>query len=487
MTIGYDPDKQEESCGVFGIFAPGDDVARLAYFSLYALQHRGQESAGIAVTSPCSDITSYKDMGLVNLVFSEKILRLLKGQMAIGHVRYSTTGSSVEANAQPVLAEGKHNVAVAHNGNLVNTADLRADLEASGQQLKSTSDTEVFAELIARSEEDKIEDAIVESLRKARGAFSLAMLADGKLVAARDEHGFRPLCLGTIGDGKWVVASETCALSIIGAKFVREIDPGEIVFIDSDGPRSVRFAEPKRQSLCIFEFIYFARPDSIMMGKSLHTCRKKMGGKIAREAPVQGDLVVAVPDSGIPAAIGYAAETGIPYDHGFNKNRYVGRTFIQPDQSMRDLGVRIKLNPLIENIEGKRIIMVDDSIVRGSTSKQIIKMLYNNGAKEVHVRVSSPPIKHPCFYGIDMATRGELIASSNSVEEVRMKLGCNTLAYLSIDGLVESVGGTTDNFCMACFDGNYPIQIPQQLPLDKWLFEENRNNGVRYPENPKKK
>jgi len=488
MRAEPERDRPVESCGVFGIHAPGEDVARLSYFALYALQHRGQESAGIAVTSPGAEITSYKDMGLVNIVFSEKILRLLKGQTAIGHVRYSTTGSSTEANAQPVLAAGAREVAVAHNGNLVNTASLRTELESSGLQLKSTSDTEVIAELIARSRETDPAAAAVESLRKLRGAFSLAMLVDGRLLAARDAHGFRPLCIGSLGAGKWVVASETCALSIIGASFVREIEPGEMVAIDSDGIRSIRYAESNRSALCVFEFIYFARPDSIMMGRSLHTCRKNMGRNIARESPVEGDVIVAIPDSGVPAAIGYSAETGIPYDHGLIKNRYVWRTFIQPDQSMRDLGVKIKLNPLTESVRGRRVILVDDSIVRGSTTSQIVNMFRQHGAREVHVRVSSPPLRHPCFYGIDMATREELVASTRSVKEVGKLLGCDSLAYLSIDGMVAATGLPGDCFCKACFDADYPVPLPTQLPLDKLLFEVNKNNnGVVLPERLRKK
>ncbi len=471
------PDKPKESCGVFAVYGPDEDVSRLTYFGLYALQHRGQESAGIA-TSFGDEITCYKEMGLVTLVFTEKILRLLKGKVALGHVRYSTTGSSVQANAQPVVADGVRHVAVAHNGNLVNTNSLRCELEENGHALKSTSDTEVIAEMIAHSTAATLKEAVLETLPKLKGAFSLGVLSEGKLIGARDPHGNRPLCIGRVGDNKWVLSSETCALGIIGAEFVREVLPGEIVIIDGNGIESVRYDSVSRPALCIFEFIYFARPDSIMMGKTLNTCRNNMGRNIAKQAPVPGDIVFCVPDSGSPAAIGYSDESGIPYDIGFVKNRYVGRTFIQPDQSMRELGIRIKLNPLGDNIKGKRVILVDDSIVRGTTSGQIVKMLYNQGAREVHVRVSSPPIKYPCFYGIDMATREELLASSRSVEDIRKFIGCDTLEYLKLENLFAATGLDGSNFCAACFNEDYPVPIPQQLPLDKLLFEQNgRRNG----------
>ncbi len=475
-------DKMEEACGVFGIYAPDEDVARLTYFSLYSLQHRGQESAGIAASSG-DEITCYKEMGLVNLVFTEKILKLLKGKVAIGHVRYSTTGSSIQANAQPVVAEGKREVAVAHNGNLVNTMTLRQELEDQGCVFKGSSDTEVMAEMLARSDAPDVEKAALEVLPKFKGAFSLAILSEGKLIGARDANGIRPLCIGKLCDGKYAVSSETCGLSIIGAEFVREIAPGEMVVIDSDGLRSYKYSGSERQALCVFEFIYFARPDSLMLGKTLYTCRKRMGMIVAKEAPVEADVVVCVPDSGTPAAIGYSEAAGIPYDQGLIKNRYVGRTFIQPDQYMRDLGVKIKLNPLSDNIKGKRVVLVDDSIVRGSTSGQIVRMLYAQGAKEVHLRVSSPPVKHSCFYGIDTATREELIASIRTVDEIRDVIGCDSLAYLSIDGMIEATGLDKNSFCTACFDESYPVPIPHQLPLDKLLFEPNNNgNGVVLPE-----
>lgn len=478
MRVGNDWDRPREACGVFAVYAPGEDVSRLTYFGLYALQHRGQESAGIAVTSE-KEIICYKDMGLVNLVFTEKTLRLLKGKIALGHVRYSTTGSSIEANAQPIVAYGNRIVAVAHNGNLVNTTSLRADLEERGTQLKSTSDTEVIAELIAQSEAPTFEEAVKEAALQIKGTFSVATISEGKLIALRDPNGIRPLCIGSLGPGKWVVTSETCALSIIGATFVREIEPGEMVIIENGELRSMRYAPFERQALCVFEFIYFARPDSVMMGQTLHTCRENMGANIAQQNPVDADVVLCVPDSGTPAAIGYAREAGIPYDIGLYKNRYVGRTFIQPDQTMRELGIRIKLNPLTDSFKGKRVVLVDDSIVRGTTSSKIVKMIYDSGAKEVHVRVSSPPIKHPCYYGIDMATREELLASNRSIEEIRQVLGCDTLDYLNIDRMIAATGLPKDKFCAACFDGEYPVPIPQQLRLDKLLFEPNGKNGKK--------
>ena len=478
MHSGALDDKLKEACGVFGIYAPDEDVARRSYFALYSLQHRGQESAGIAVSSG-KNISCYKKMGLVSQVFNEEILRLLKGRMAIGHVRYSTTGASTEANAHPVLAgngakrstaEYLREVAVAHNGNLVNTAELRADMERRGISFSSTSDTEVIAEMIAMEPAATSEDAVAAVLPRLKGVFSLAILCEDKLIAARDPFGIRPLCIGRMSDGRYAAASETCAFNIIGAKFEREVLPGEMIIISESGMESRIYTEAPREAMCIFEFIYFARPDSIMHGQRLYTCRKNMGRKIYEESPVEADVVISVPDSGTPAAIGYAAAAGIPFEDGLIKNRYVGRTFIQPDQQMRELGVKIKLCPLEDNIRGKRIVVVDDSIVRGNTSSQIIAMLYDAGAKEVHMRVSCPPLKFPCFYGIDMATRKELLASSHSVEQIRQKLGCDSLAYLSIEGMIEAAGGV-NKFCLACFNEDYPIPLPQQLPLDKLQFE----------------
>lgn len=465
-------DKLKDKCGVFGIYAPDDDVARLTYFGLYALQHRGQESAGIAVSTN-RKIVCYKDMGLVTQAFSEKLLRIMKGESAVGHVRYSTTGSSIERNAQPIVAEGKHHeVAVAHNGNLVNAGLFRHELMLNGG-LAGTTDTEIMARLIANHESPDLETAIIECMKRIEGAYSVAILdKSGAIYAMRDRFGIRPLCIGRLGDEHgWVVSSETCGLSIVGAEYVREVRPGELVRIDDFGPNTVHQLESPRMATCVFEYIYFARPDSYINNRSLYFARKKMGAILAQEAPVEADIVTPVPDSATPAAIGYAQESGIPYEEGLIKNRYVGRTFITPDQRLRALGIRIKLNPLLEAVGGKRVVLVDDSIVRGNTSSKIVRMMYEAGAREVHLRVSSPPVMHPCFYGIDTAEAEQLLASSNTVEEIRKKLGPDSLHYLSIDGMVRACGLSHSDLCTACFSGDYPIPIPQQLTLDKLKFE----------------
>lgn len=464
------PDKMEEACGIFAVYAPGEDVARLTYFALYSLQHRGQESAGIAVSSG-NRITSYADMGLVTRAFSEKILSILRGDCAIGHVRYSTTGSSVERNAQPIVVNHVWEVALAHNGNLVNTGVFRKQLEEESATFQSTTDSEIMAQMIARQQTETIEEAIANVMRQVKGAFSVVILADGKLFALRDALGIRPLCIGRINGSKYVVASETCALNIVGAEYVREVQPGELVRIDGDGVHGTQVLESPRTATCIFEFIYFARPDSYILGQNLHGCRRRMGERLAKEAPVEADVVMSVPDSGTPAAIGFSRETGIPYDEGLIKNRYVGRTFIFPDQRIRSLGVRLKLNPLRESIAGNRVVLVDDSIVRGTTSSKIISMLYEFGAKEVHVRVSSPPVKCPCFYGIDMAEAEQLLASSRDVEAIRQHLKCDSLAYLSMDGLLAACRMDANHFCTGCLTGQYPISIPHQLHLNKLAFE----------------
>lgn len=462
--------KVKESCGIFGIYAPGEDISRLIYFGLYALQHRGQESAGISVSSK-RDIIVYKDMGLVNQVFDERILSVLKGEIGIGHVRYSTTGSSVIRNAQPIVIEGKkHKIALVHNGNLVNAEELRKKLLQNEINLISTTDSEVIAHYIANSTQDKIEDAILESLPKFRGAYSLLILTNKELIAIRDPYGIRPLSIGKL-NSFYVVASETCALNTVGADYVREVQPGEVVIIDENGIHSLIAIPSKRKSICVFEFIYFARPDSYIYGKNLHLCRKRMGQILAKENPTVGDMVIPLPDSGIPAAIGYAEKSKIPFGEGIIKNRYISRTFIQPDQRMRELDVKMKLNPLKENLKGKKIILVDDSIVRGTTSQKLVKLLKESGAKEVHVRVSSPPIRYPCFYGIDMATHQELIASSHPVEEIREILGADSLYYLSIEGLIEAIDLQKEYFCLACFNDDYPIKIPKQLEFSKFAFE----------------
>jgi amidophosphoribosyltransferase len=456
-------------CGIFGIHAPERDVARLSYFGLFALQHRGQESAGIAV-SDAGRLTALREMGLVTQAFSEQKLRGLRGQTAIGHCRYSTTGSTHWANAQPMVQHGPaRTVALAHNGNLTNTGELRAELLSEGARLSSTSDTEVIAALIAR-EARPLEEAVAATMARIEGAFSAVLLSEGKLVGFRDPDGIRPLALGRL-DGDFLLASETCAFDLIGAEPVRELRPGELVVADADGVRTEQAVEPRGGgALCIFEFIYFARPDSTMRGVELHGARVRMGERLAAEAPVAADLVMAIPDSGTPAAIGFARASGVPFQEGLIKNRYVGRTFIQPDQGLRERGVRMKFNPLGE-VRGKRVVVVDDSIVRGSTTRQIVAMLFESGAEEVHVRISSPPIVSPCFYGIDMAGEDELIAAARSVEEVRVEIGATSLAYLSLEGLQEATRRPADSFCRACLTRDYPTRIPEDLRLAKLRFE----------------
>jgi amidophosphoribosyltransferase len=456
-------------CGIFAVHAPERDVARLTYFGLFALQHRGQESAGIAV-SDRGRLTVLRDMGLVTQVFSEQKLRGLRGQVAIGHSRYSTTGSTRWANAQPLVQHGPvRTVALGHNGNLTNTAELRAELRADGVRLTSTSDTEVIAALVARDERP-LEEAVAATMRRIEGAFSAVLLADGKLVGFRDPDGIRPLVLGEL-DRDVILASETCALDLLGAEPIREIAPGELVVVDDEGWRAAQAVEPKGAgALCIFEFIYFARPDSTLRGIELHGARVRMGERLAAEAPVDADLVMPVPDSGTPAAIGFSRASGIPFSEGLIKNRYVGRTFIQPDQALRDHGIRSKFNPLAE-VRGKRVVVVDDSIVRGSTTRQIVAMLFDAGAEEVHVRISSPPVVSPCFYGIDMATEEELVASGRSVEEVCDTIGATSLAYLSLDGLQDSTRRPESTFCRACLTKKYPTRIPDEARAAKLRFE----------------
>lgn len=459
-----------DHCGVFGIYTREDDVAKLTYYALYALQHRGQESAGIAV-SDGRDTMMLKDMGMVSQVFSERDLQSLRGHMAVGHVRYSTTGSSYWENSQPIqVPRAQGFLFVAHNGNLVNTDDLREELREKGVHFRTTSDTEVIAILLARSPADDIEEAVREVMPRLRGAYSLVVMTETKLIGIRDPYGIRPLCVGRYMDG-FAVSSESCGLDIIGAEYLREIEPGEMAVIDEEGLRFERVSELRKPSLCIFEFIYFARPDSVMYGTYLYHARKHMGMSLADEAPVEADVVMPIPDTGVPAAIGYSQASGIPFGEGLIKNRYVGRTFIQPTQAIRQLGVRLKLNPLVKDIRGKRLVVVDDSIVRGNTTKEIVKMLRDAGAKEVHMRISSPPDKNPCFYGIDTATRQELIASSRSVEEIREFIGADTLHYLSMENLVRATGRPKEDFCTACFDGEYPIPVPDEMRMTKCRLE----------------
>jgi amidophosphoribosyltransferase len=463
-------------CGVLGVSAPDRDVARLSHFGLHALQHRGQESAGIAV-SDRGRLTVLREMGLVTQVFTEQKLSGLRGQLAIGHTRYSTTGSAQWSNAQPIVQHGRQRtVALGHNGNLVNAGELRDELSADGVKLGSSSDTELIAALIA-NDPAPLADAVANAMRRLEGAYSVTALAEGKLIAFRDPHGFRPLVLGSLsaagsfgGPSGWVVASETCALDLLGAELDREIAHGELVVIDEAGVESRQAVAATNGALCIFEFFYLARPDSRLEGVEVHAARVRMGERLAEEAPVEADLVLPIPDSGTPAAIGFARAIGVPFSEGLIKNRYVGRTFIQPDQELRQQGIRLKFNPLAE-VAGRRVVVVDDSIVRGNTTRQIVAMLFDAGATEVHVRVSSPPIVGPCFYGIDFADEDELIASHRTVEEVRAYIGATSLAYLSLDGLQEATRRPASSLCRACLTGDYPTRIPENRRLAKLRFE----------------
>ncbi|MFO7946769.1 MAG: amidophosphoribosyltransferase [Armatimonadota bacterium] len=468
-----------DACGVFAIYAPDLDVSRLTYFGIYALQHRGQEGAGIATfDAGTNELSCHRGMGLASSVFTEEALKGLQGDIALGHVRYSTTGSNTLANVQPMTGEGPFGpFAVAHNGNLVNAAEMRRELQERGIEFEATSDTEVIAKFIANSGADTIEDAIAEMMHRARGAYSLGFITPGKVVAVRDPNGVRPLCVGRLNGDKWVVASETCALHVVGADFVREIEPGEIVTIDENGMTAMQVIEPTRKACCIFEFIYFARPDSHIYGRSVYMSRQRMGHMLAQQAPVDADLVIPVPESGIPHAMGYAQVAGIPYGEGFIKNRYIHRTFIAPDQRLRDLGVKMKLTPLKEAVSGKRLVVVDDSIVRGTTTGPEMELLREAGAREIHLRINCPPIEYPCFYGIDTSNRQDLIAARMSVEEIRQHLGADSLEFLSIKNLVTAVGLPKNNFCTACFDNRYPISIPDEVRATKFSLEEAKTSN----------
>ena len=468
----------QDACGVFGVWAPGEEVAKLTFYGLYALQHRGQESAGIAV-SDGYNITVFKDMGLVSQVFTESALESLVGYIAIGHTRYSTTGSSCWDNAQPTFrATATGHLALSHNGNITNTHELSSRLrevrESSGELYPyfgnvATTDTDILTALLAAHPDMTMEAAAMLELPKVSGAFSLVFMDDQTLYGARDPQGIRPLVLGRLERG-WVIASETAALDIVGATFVREIEPGEIVAIDEHGLRSSRFAKADPKG-CLFEFVYLARPDTTINGNAVHGVRVEVGRRLAKEFPVDADIVIPVPESGTPAAVGYAQASGIPFAQGFVKNAYVGRTFIQPSQTIRQLGIRLKLNPLREVIEGKRIVVVDDSIVRGNTQRAIVKMLREVGAKEVHVRISSPPVQWPCFYGIDFATRAELIANGLTIDEIRQSIGADSLSFISLDALIESTNVAKDRLCRACFDGVYPVELPDEAKLGKHALE----------------
>jgi len=463
-----------EECAVFGIFAPGEDVARLAYFGLFALQHRGQESAGIAV-SDGARINLHADMGLVQQVFDEECLSRLPGNLAVAHTRYSTTGSSTYRNAQPIIVScGAGTLALAHNGNLVNSYQLGCGLPGDLSTLHATTDSSIMAHMLARRWEQSgdIVGAITQVGPSWNGAYSVAVLTEDKLLAFRDPNGIRPLCLGSLNDRGYVVASESCGLNVVSADFLREVEPGELVIIDAGGLRSTRIVPPGRPAMCIFEFIYFARPDSYIYGTLIHEARRRMGQMLARTYPVEADLVIPVPDTGWPAAIGFAEESGIPFGQGLIKNRYIARTFIQPDQRQRELGVRLKLTALQEVLGGKRVVVVDDSIVRGTTKRGIVSLIRRAGAKEIHVRIAAPPYRYPCFYGVDTSDRHELLAARvDSVEEIRRTIGADSLGYQTDDGLVKSIGLPRELFCLACFDGEYPIAVPDEVRTRKFALE----------------
>ena len=457
-----------ESCGIFGVYAPGDEVARLAFFGIYALQHRGQESSGIA-TADGSRIRLHAAMGLVAQVFNEATLDQLRGSIAIGHNRYSTTGSNRIFNTQPIMVSSSSgDVALAHNGNIVNAEYLRRELEERGYTFSTSSDSEVIAHLLVSSPGKDLIQKIKHAMGRLQGAYSLVIMTRDKLLGVRDPMGVRPLCLGSL-DGGWVLASESCALDHLGAQFLREVDPGEVVLIDEAGVNSFRVRKARRRALCIFEFIYFARPDSMIGGRRLYPARQAMGAQLAREYPLDADLVIGIPDSATAAGIGYSWASGIPFSEGLLKNRYVGRTFIEPEQRLRDLGVKLKFNPMPEVLSGKRLVVVDDSIVRGTTTPQVINLLRRAGASEVHMCICAPPIRYPCFFGVDMATRRELIASHKTVPEIAEFIGADSLGYLSIDGLIQAVGLPKESFCLACFTGDYPV--PVQLEMDKLALE----------------
>jgi amidophosphoribosyltransferase len=476
-TVSTPTDHPREACGVFGVFAPGEDVARLTYFGLFALQHRGQESAGIAVCDG-TEIVVYRDLGLVAQVFNERVLDGLSGHAAIGHVRYSTTGSSGRwDNAQPafVTRSDGTGIALGHNGNLVNTLELHRQIPGVPDGRPATTDSHVIAQLVALEHSEDAVEAFLKVLPRLQGAFSLVAMDENRIIGIRDPHGVRPLVLGRLEAGGWVLASETCALDIVGAEHIRDVEPGEMVVIDENGPRWIRFADPSPR-LCVFEYVYFARPDSVLLGRSVYEVRRAMGKQLADEAPADADLVIPVPESALPAAQGYADRSGLPYGEGIVKNRYVGRTFIEPTQSLRRQGVRLKLNPLGDVIEGRRLVVVDDSIVRGTTTREIVDMLRKAGAREVHMRIASPPIRWPCFYGIDTADHDELIAAHRTADEIRDFIGADSLGYLSVDGMLTSTGVPTERFCHACFSGGYPISIPKETALTKKVLE---GPGVR--------
>ena len=465
-----------EACGVFGLYGPGEDVSRLTYFGLFALQHRGQESAGIAV-SDGKKIAVYREMGLVSQVFDEHTLATLRGDLAIGHTRYSTTGSSILANAQPMVREWRGGqVALAHNGNLVNAVELRRELEAAGDTLEATSDSEVMLRMVVREADrlGSVEEAVAACMPRWQGAYSLTILTENCVMAVRDPYGVRPLCMGKVNNSATVFASESCALSVIGAQLEREVGPGEIVLAEAAGVRvrqGMPAADPK--AFCVFEYIYMARPDSVIGGYLVHEVRRRLGRQLADDCPVEADVVMPVPDTGWPAAIGFAERSGLPFGEGLIRNRYIPRTFIQPDQRLREMGVKIKLNPLREALAGKRVVLVDDSIVRGTTKRSIIKLVREAGAKEVHVRITAPPYRWPCYYGVDTSNRSELIAArAADTEEIRQEIGADTLCYQTVEGFLKASQISARVLCMACFTGEYPVPIPADVKLSKLDLEE---------------
>jgi len=469
MYNSVDLDKLKEECGVIGIYAPGSDhISRMAYFGLHALQHRGQESAGIAANKD-GRIQYYKEMGLVQEVFSDTVIERLKGDIAIGHVRYSTTGESYVTNAQPLVVQYKGgSIALAHNGNLVNAHKIRDELEDAGVIFQTSIDSEVIANLIARHKKEGIENAVKETMNRIQGSYALVITTGNKLIGVRDPNGLRPLCIGKISGG-YVLSSESCAFNVLDAEFIRDVEPGEMIIIEENEIKSIQYTQNAKKALCSFEFVYFARPDSVIDGESVYLSRRNAGKILAQEQPADADMVIAVPDSGTVAAIGYSEESRIPFGEGLIKNRYVGRTFIQPDQKMRELSVRLKLNVLKENIKGKRLVLIDDSIVRGTTSGKIVDLLKSAGAKEVHVRVSSPPVKYSCYFGIDTPTRKNLVGAIHSIEEIREMIGADSLGYISIEGLVKSINMEGKQLCTACFSGDYPMEVPKTA--SKYLFE----------------
>jgi amidophosphoribosyltransferase len=468
------PREAREACGVFGVYGPGEDVSRLTNFGLFALQHRGQESAGIAV-SDGRQITFFREMGLVSQIFDEETLGRLKGDLAIGHTRYSTTGSTTLANSQPMIADWRGGkIALAHNGNLVNARELRRELEAGGERLAATSDSEVMLRMVAREADraGSVEEAAAVCMPRWVGAYSLTILTETAVMAVRDPYGVRPLCIGRLNGKAHVFASESCALNVIGAEFVREVEPGELVVADKNGLRSRMVLSAPRQAVCVFEYIYMARPDSQIGGRLCYEARRGLGRQLAADSPAEADVVIPVPATGWPAAIGYAERSGLPFGEGLIRNWYVPRTFIQPDQRLRELGVRVKLNPLREALRGRRVVMVDDSIVRGTTKRGIVRMIRDAGAKEVHVRISAPVYRWPCYYGVDTSNRSELIGARCGVEEIREAIGADTLGYQSVEGLLKGLGVPRRKLCLACFTGRYPIPIPKDVRLSKLDLEE---------------